>query len=290
MRGKMKIDCEGKNKLYFFQALYDEARASIEDEYEKMKRHAEQYRGSAQIDGSTVKASVVRNITYELIESQVTSYIPTPKVTPKMQSDRNERNAKSIETLLKNKRDELPFERMNDLDERYNPIYGGSVWHVEWDNGITTHDTVGDVRVTCLSPMHFVGQPGIYELADMEYCFITFETTKEDIARKYGIRPELAEQAVSTENGDDKTATLIVCYYRMFSKNIAKRSAENGKYLFYRQKYLGIFTKKKNQLLDRKTHHIYKCPQCRQKIRIPKGKGMIEIRCPKCRTIFKKKS
>lgn len=214
MRGKMKIDCEGKNKLYFFQALYDEARASIEDEYEKMKRHAEQYRGSAQIDGSAVKASVVRNITYELIESQVTSYIPTPKVTPKMQSDRNERNAKSIETLLKNKRDELPFERMNDLDERYNPIYGGSVWHVEWDNGITTHDTVGDVRVTCLSPMHFVGQPGIYELADMEYCFITFETTKEDIARKYGIRPELAEQAVSTENGDDKTATLIVCYYR----------------------------------------------------------------------------
>lgn len=84
--------------------------------------------------------------------------------------------------------------------------------------------------------------------------------------------------------------SLIVCYYRMFSKNIAKRSAENGKYLFYRQKYLGIFTKKKNQLLDRKTHHIYKCPQCRQKIRIPKGKGMIEIRCPKCRTIFKKKS
>lgn len=83
---------------------------------------------------------------------------------------------------------------------------------------------------------------------------------------------------------------LVFCYYRMFSRNIAKRSAENGKYLFYRQKYLGIFVKKKNQLLDRKTHHIYQCPQCRQKIRIPKGKGMIEIRCPKCSTIFKKKS
>lgn len=83
---------------------------------------------------------------------------------------------------------------------------------------------------------------------------------------------------------------LIICYYRMFSRNIAKRSAENGKYLFYRQKYLGIFVKKKNRFLDRKTHHIYHCPQCRQKIRIPKGKGMIEIRCPKCSTIFRKKS
>lgn len=85
-------------------------------------------------------------------------------------------------------------------------------------------------------------------------------------------------------------AGIVVCYYRMFSRNIAKRSAENGKYLFYRQKYFGIFNKKKNQILDRKTHHIYRCPQCRQKIRIPRGKGMIEIRCPKCSTIFKKKS
>lgn len=84
--------------------------------------------------------------------------------------------------------------------------------------------------------------------------------------------------------------SLMVCYYRMFSKDIAKRSEENGKYLFYRQKYLGIFTKKKKQFLDKKTHHIYKCPQCRQKIRVPKGKGMIEIRCPKCNSVFRKKS
>ena len=84
--------------------------------------------------------------------------------------------------------------------------------------------------------------------------------------------------------------TLILCYFRMFSKNIAKRSAENGKYLFYCRKYFGFFGKKRDQLLDKKTHHIYKCPKCRQKIRIPRGKGMIEIRCPKCSMVFKKKS
>jgi len=84
--------------------------------------------------------------------------------------------------------------------------------------------------------------------------------------------------------------TLVCCYYRMFSRNIPKRSAENGKYLFYRQKYFGGIGKKWKQLMDLRTHHIYRCPKCSQKIRIPRGKGMLEIRCPKCREVFRKKS
>ena len=51
------------------------------------------------IDGAPESpASVVRNITYELVESQITGYIPTAKVDPKMWSEKNERLAKSIET------------------------------------------------------------------------------------------------------------------------------------------------------------------------------------------------
>ena len=50
------------------------------------------------------------------------------------------------------------------------------------------------------------------------------------------------------------------------------------------------FSTQKNLLAQRKTHQIYKCPTCRQKIRVPKGKGKIEIRCPKCQTRFIKKS
>jgi hypothetical protein len=131
-----------------------------------------------------------------------------------MWSEKYERNARSIEVLLRNLRDDLPYESMNDMDERYSPIYGGSIWLVEWDNSIVTHNTVGSVKLSCLSPKHFVGQPNIYNVSDMEYCFITFETTKEDIERRYGVRPEVAEETSSDEYADDHTATLYVCYYK----------------------------------------------------------------------------
>lgn len=210
----MKIDITDSNKLAFFQDLYNEARSYSDKLYEKLNQNIEQYKGSKKIDGSEVDAKQVRNITYELVESQVTSYLPTPAVSPKMYNDRNERNAKSIETLLRNKRNELPFEKLNDIDERFNPIYGGSIWLIEWDNSITTHNTVGDVKISCLSPKKFTGQPNIYDVKEMEYCFIEFETTKEDIVRKYGVTPEVADETESEENADDKTATLYVCYYK----------------------------------------------------------------------------
>ena len=210
----MRVDTHGQSKLDFFKNLYEEAKNASNELYEKTKINLEQYKGSAEIDGSKEEAKQVRNITYELVESQVTSYIPTPAVTPDMWSERNERNAKSIETLLSKKRNRLPLEEMNDLDERFNPIYGGSVWLVEWDESITTHNTVGDVKLTCTSPPKFAGQPYIYSIDDMEYCFITFETTKEDIMRKYGVPLAVAEETKSDENPDDRTATLVVCYYK----------------------------------------------------------------------------
>ena len=85
-------------------------------------------------------------------------------------------------------------------------------------------------------------------------------------------------------------ALLAVCYFRMFSRNIQKRYAENQKYLQLtggiRRKW-AVFLR---DWKDRKTHRIYKCPGCGQKIRIPKGHGRVEIRCPKCRTQFVRKS
>ena len=83
---------------------------------------------------------------------------------------------------------------------------------------------------------------------------------------------------------------IIYLYFRMFSRNIYKRSSENQWYLNKSYKIRTFFYRQKNLLLQRKTYHIYKCPTCRQKIRVPRGKGRIEIRCPKCNTRFIKKS
>lgn len=85
-------------------------------------------------------------------------------------------------------------------------------------------------------------------------------------------------------------ACLIITYIRMFSRNIYKRSAENQKFLTSIYKIRCFFARQKNMFVQRKTHHIYKCPTCKQKIRIPRGKGRIEIRCPKCNTKFIKNS
>lgn len=85
-------------------------------------------------------------------------------------------------------------------------------------------------------------------------------------------------------------AALIYNYFRMFSRNIGKRYAENQKYLAMTAAIRKNFAKKKNEMAQRKTHHIYKCPGCGQKIRVPKGRGRIEIRCPKCSQTFVKNS
>lgn len=83
---------------------------------------------------------------------------------------------------------------------------------------------------------------------------------------------------------------LVYTYYRMLSKDIYKRSSENQKYLSATEKIRQRFRREKNIMEQRKTHHIYSCPGCGQKIRIPRGKGKIEIECPKCHTKFIKKS
>ena len=83
-------------------------------------------------------------------------------------------------------------------------------------------------------------------------------------------------------------AAIVYAYIRIFSRNIQQRYAENQKFLQMTSKFRFRFNKEKDLMKQRKTHHIYSCPGCGQKIRIPKGKGKIE--CQKCHTKFVKRS
>ena len=85
-------------------------------------------------------------------------------------------------------------------------------------------------------------------------------------------------------------ALVIWGYFRVFSRNMSKRRAENEAFLAKTGGVRRFFEKQKYMWRQRKVYHIYKCPGCGQKIRIPKGKGKIEVRCPKCNTTFIKKS
>ncbi len=85
-------------------------------------------------------------------------------------------------------------------------------------------------------------------------------------------------------------ALLVYAYFRLFSRNHAARYAENQRYLNATAKFRYWFDQQKRLKEERKYHHIYVCPKCRQKIRIPKGKGKIMVRCPKCRHEFQKRS
>ena len=85
-------------------------------------------------------------------------------------------------------------------------------------------------------------------------------------------------------------ALLLWCYYRIFSRNIQKRYAENMKYLSLQNQVKDWFARQKLRFDQRKVYRYFKCPHCRQSIRVPRGRGRISITCPKCGTSFIKKS
>ena len=71
---------------------------------------------------------------------------------------------------------------------------------------------------------------------------------------------------------------LGFCLYRMFSRNANRRRLEN-------QRFMQLL----NRLRDRESRY-YSCPRCHQTVRVPRGRGIINIHCPKCGNQFIKKT
>ncbi len=77
--------------------------------------------------------------------------------------------------------------------------------------------------------------------------------------------------------------------FRMFSKNIARRQKENQVFLKIFRRSAGSVKQKTARAQDT-LHKYYRCPKCKQQLRVPKGRGKICIICPKCKHEFIKKT
>ncbi len=81
---------------------------------------------------------------------------------------------------------------------------------------------------------------------------------------------------------------LAFCIFRFFSRNIPRRAAENEILLRLCRPIIRWFSTSKQRRQDRQYHRFFKCPNCKERLRVPRGKGKIIITCPKCGTQFTK--
>ena len=83
---------------------------------------------------------------------------------------------------------------------------------------------------------------------------------------------------------------LVLCYFRMLSRDLYRRRSENERYLREKEKLrakLRILRERWNQ---RKDYKFFTCPSCKAVMRVPRGRGKIRIVCHKCGNTFMGKS
>ena len=212
-------------KLDVWQKRLADSDVAWKAQMTKMDRREHLYSGDRELRALTKgdegqKAPHIRNIVFENIESQVSSAIPSPKVTPRRKED--EALAAKIEHWLRCELDRLPFETINDQAERTVPIQGGVGFLVAWDNRKRTHDTVGEEEVAFLHPKQFAPQPGIYTgIQDMDWFIVRQPTTKENIRRRYdvNVEDEGEQEPQVRAPGDEDTADDAVTMYIGYAKN-----------------------------------------------------------------------
>ena len=161
----------------------------------------------------------LRNIVAELIEAQVDSNIPMPKVTARRQGD--EAKAKLIEDVLRSELDRLPFEETNDLEERIMRIQGGSPYLCEWDNAQRTHTSVGELNVTGMHPRQVIPQAGVTLSVDkMDHITLKIPQTKGYIKRRYNVDVTDEEESSPELRGPDASESNdIVTQYIVYHRN-----------------------------------------------------------------------
>jgi len=216
---------EESAKLKDWKNKYDQAKTAYDGTLKEIKVWEKLYDGTPEVNGSrnsgqpaTKVSENVRNIIYELIESQIDSSIPMPKVIPIHKED--EELAQIIENALENEIRRLHFNEINDMQERTVPITGGDFFHVEWDNQKGFHCTIGNVSVTERHPKHVIPQPGITNVDDLDYVFIVIPSTRDAVKAKYNVdvsdakNDEITDEDRKNIYAQEEIISVIKCYYK----------------------------------------------------------------------------
>lgn len=78
--------------------------------------------------------------------------------------------------------------------------------------------------------------------------------------------------------------------FRMFSRNTAKRAAENHKYLNFRQNFKSNTSQFFVRMKNIRKYRYFRCPECKARLRLPRKVGEVTVTCGKCRHQFRQKA
>ena len=276
----IKEKIETPKDVQKWAARLEFARNQYSDALKDMKTYESYYEGTRRVQADANRgvepsklATNVRNIVYELIESQVDSSIPMPRVRAIHPED--DELAKKMEKFLENKIKTCAIALVNDAEERTVPILGGDYTKVEWDVRRGLHSEVGDLKVSELYPTKVIPQPGVIDFDEMDYFFIQELMTKKTVKRVYGEDVSDCDNSETYMTDDIKGANVnedLVTVNTAFYRN------ENGG--------VGIFVwcdfVKLLDLEEYEARYIDRCAKC--------GAVMVDGKCPECGSKKVKKS
>lgn len=257
---KKKTKSKNNLKLEKWKAVFEYDSNEYEKELAKMDAREQLYAGTKDIESAgsakAKSASHVRNVVAEIIESQVQSSIPMPKVTPIRKQD--EAKASSIENMLRNILDRLPFEEMNDQQERTAPIQGGAGFLCEWDNSVKTHSEIGSIDVSELHPKKIIPQAGVYSTDRMDHIFLVLPQTKQYIKTRFGVDLDENEAESNPEvRGPEGAATTKELVEQIIAFSV---NNENGGI----DRYSWVNDTELEDLEDYQARRVLKCDKCGQ--------------------------
>lgn len=82
---------------------------------------------------------------------------------------------------------------------------------------------------------------------------------------------------------------IVLSLYRSMSRQLERRRAENARFLQIVRPVVRKLSVLRSRVQD-KEHRYFKCPNCGQHMRVPRGKGRITVHCRNCGAVFEEKS